>query len=121
MFFHGHFKNQPHFTTVLKTELQLLELYQSPRETLKSPFRSNVTVFSFFPHRVVFIKFVETVLVKMEAGKYTLPLHTTTEKLQLHLKRYNTQNHQKIKLCGSLTTKDLKKQHLSRWVGEAKS
>ena len=35
---------------------------------------------------------------------------------QLYLKNDNTQSHQKIKLYGSLTTKDLKKTHSSRWV-----
>ena len=38
-------------------------------------------------------------------------------KLQASLKTYNTQNYQKIELYGSLTTKDLKKSHSSRWVG----
>ena len=39
------------------------------------------------------------------------------EELQLNLKTSNTQNCQKIELCGSPTTKDLKKQHSSRPVG----
>ena len=38
------------------------------------------------------------------------------EELQLNLKTSNTQNCQKIQLHGSLTTKDLKKPHSSRWV-----
>ena len=36
--------------------------------------------------------------------------------LQLDLKTNITHNHQKIKPYGSLTTKDLKKPHSSRWV-----
>ena len=47
-------------------------------------------------------------------GRYTLLPHVTAKELQLNL---NAQNCQKIKVYGSLTTKDLKKPHLSRWVG----
>ena len=39
------------------------------------------------------------------------------KKLQLDLKTNDTQNHQKIELYGSPTTKDLKKPHSSRQVG----
>ena len=38
---------------------------------------------------------------------------------QLLLRVKNNQNHQKIKLYGSLTTEDLKKSHSSRLVGGA--
>ena len=41
------------------------------------------------------------------------------KKLQLDYKTDTTQNCQKIELYGSLTAKDLKKPHLSRWVGGA--
>ena len=44
------------------------------------------------------------------------PPCTTQKKLQLHLKISNTQNHQKIELYGSPTTKYLKKPHSSRRV-----
>ena len=50
-------------------------------------------------------------------------LHLLTQlrkELQLNLKTNNTQNCQKIKLYGSLTTKDLKKPHSSRRVGGEK-
>ena len=50
-------------------------------------------------------------------SKQSLPLHTTTEKLQLDYKTSITHNHQKIKMYGSLTTKELKKSHSSRRVG----
>ena len=39
------------------------------------------------------------------------------QKLQLNYKTPITQNSQKIELYGSLTTKELKKSHLSRQVG----
>ena len=39
------------------------------------------------------------------------------QKLQLDYKTTITQNHQKIELYGSSTTKELKKSHSSRWVG----
>ena len=38
------------------------------------------------------------------------------KKLQPDFKINNTENHQKIKLFGSPTIKDLKKPHPSRWV-----
>ena len=41
--------------------------------------------------------------------------------LQLTLNTNNIQNCQKIKLYGSLTTKDLKKTHSSRWVGRVET
>ena len=40
------------------------------------------------------------------------------QKLQLNYKTTITQTCQKIKLCESPTTKELKKSHSSRWVGE---
>ena len=39
------------------------------------------------------------------------------QKLQLDYKTTITQNHQKIELYGSSTTKELKKSYSSRWVG----
>ena len=48
---------------------------------------------------------------------YILPPHTTKRRTTTNLK--NNQNHQKIKLYGSLTTKQLKKKHSSRLVGGA--
>ena len=48
-------------------------------------------------------------------GRYTLPPRTT-ERTTTNLKTKNNQNCQKIKLYGSLTTKELKK-HSSRLVG----
>ena len=47
-------------------------------------------------------------------GKHVLLPHTTIGKLQLYLKTNTTQNHQKIELYGSPTTKDLKKPQSSR-------
>ena len=41
------------------------------------------------------------------------------EKSQLGYKTNTTQNHQKIELYGSQTTKELKKPHSSRWVRQA--
>ena len=43
------------------------------------------------------------------------------KKLQLDLKTNNTENHQKTELYGNPTTKDLKKPHSSRQVGEAET
>ena len=40
------------------------------------------------------------------------------QKLQLNSKTTITQSYQKIKLYGSLTTRELKKSHSSRQVGE---
>ena len=53
------------------------------------------------------------------AGRHASPPLTTTKELQLNLKTNNTQNSQKIELCGSQTTEDLKKPQSSRWVGGA--
>ena len=41
------------------------------------------------------------------------------QKLQLNYKTTITQNHQKIELYGSSTTKELKKSSSFRWVGGA--
>ena len=49
---------------------------------------------------------------------YTVPPHTTKRRTT-NLKTKNNQNCQKIKLYGTLTTKELKKKHLSRTVGGA--
>ena len=43
------------------------------------------------------------------------------KKLQLNYKTESTQKCQKIELYGSPTTKELKKSHSSRWVGEAET
>ena len=51
-------------------------------------------------------------------GRYTVPAHTTKRRTT-NLKTKNNQNCQKIKLCGSLTTKEIKKTHSSRPVGGA--
>ena len=47
--------------------------------------------------------------------------HTTKTRTTTNLKTKSNQNRQKIKLYGSLTTKELKKKHLSRPVGEAET
>ena len=52
-----------------------------------------------------------------DVGRHALPPHATTRIITTTLKTKNTQNYQKIKLYGSLTTKDSKKPHSSRWVG----
>ena len=52
-------------------------------------------------------------------GRYTVPLHTTKRRTPTNLKTNNNQNCHKIKLYGSLTTKELKKKHSSRLVGRA--
>ena len=60
--------------------------------------------------------------VKMEAWVDTLCLLAQPQReLQLYLKTNNNQNCQKIKLYGSLTTKDLKKPHSPRRAGGAES
>ena len=51
-------------------------------------------------------------------GRYTLPPQTTKRRTT-NLKTKNNQTCQKIELYGSLTTKELKKKHLFRLVGEA--
>ena len=43
--------------------------------------------------------------------------HTTKRRITTNLKTVNNQNYQKIKLHGTLTTKELKKKHSSRLVG----
>ena len=50
-------------------------------------------------------------------SKHSLPPHTTTAKITTKLQNNYHPNHQKIKLYGSPTTKELKKSHPSRWVG----
>ena len=50
-------------------------------------------------------------------GRYALHPHTTKRRTTTNLKGKNNQNCQKIKLYGSLTTKELKKKHSSRQVG----
>ena len=50
-------------------------------------------------------------------GRYPVPPHTTKRRTTTNLKIRNNQNCQKIKLYGSLTTKELKKKHSSRLVG----
>ena len=52
------------------------------------------------------------------AGGHTVPPHTT-ERTTTNLKTKNNQNGQKIKLYGSLATKELKKKHSSRLAGRA--
>ena len=46
-----------------------------------------------------------------------MPPHTTKRKTKTYLRTKNSQNCQKIKLYGSLTTKLLKKKHSFRLVG----
>ena len=50
-------------------------------------------------------------------GRYALLPCTTKRRTTTNLKTKSNQNCQKIKLCGSLTTKELKKKHSSRLVG----
>ena len=50
-------------------------------------------------------------------GRYTLPPRTNKRRTTTNLKTKNIQNCQKIKLYGSLTTKELKKKHSFRMVG----
>ena len=50
-------------------------------------------------------------------GRYTLPCPTTKRRTTKNLNTKNNQNCQKIKLCGSQTTKELKKKHTFRLVG----
>ena len=54
-------------------------------------------------------------------GKHASPLRTTIAKKYNVYKTNITQNCQKIKLYGSPTTKDLKKPHSSRRVGEVET
>ena len=53
-------------------------------------------------------------------GRHNLPSCTTKRKTT-NLKTKNNENCQKIKLYGSLTTKELKKKHSSRPVGGAEA
>ena len=53
-------------------------------------------------------------------GKHSSPPCTTTAKITTKLQN-NYQNCQKIKLYGSLTTKELTKSHLSRQAGGAEA
>ena len=55
----------------------------------------------------------------MEAYVDTLRLLTHHKKDNNNLKTKNNQNWQKFELYGSPTTKEIKKKHLSRPVGEA--
>ena len=50
-------------------------------------------------------------------GRYTSLLHAAKRRILTNLKTKNNQSCQKIKLYGSLTTKELKKKHSSRLVG----
>ena len=54
-------------------------------------------------------------------GRYTLPPHTIKRRTTTSLKTKNNQNCQKIKLYGSLTTKELKKKYSLRLVGGIKT
>ena len=51
-------------------------------------------------------------------GRHTVPPHTTKRRTTTNLKTTNNQNLQKIELYGSPTTKELKKKHSSRPVGD---
>ena len=51
--------------------------------------------------------------------KHGSPTCTTTAKLQLNYRTNITQKCQEIELYGSMTTKELKKPHSSRQVGDA--
>ena len=53
-------------------------------------------------------------------GRHTSPPHITTKRIATKSQN-NTQNCQKIKLYGSLTTKDLKKPNSSKQVGGAET
>ena len=48
-----------------------------------------------------------------------MPPHTTTAKVTTRLQNKYHPETSEIELYGSPTTKDLKKPHSSRWVGEA--
>ena len=54
-------------------------------------------------------------------GRYASLPCTTKRRTTTNLKTKNNQNCQKIKLYGSLTTKELKKKHSSRLVGGAET
>ena len=51
-------------------------------------------------------------------GRYIVPRYTTKRRTT-NLKTKTNLNYQKIELCGSPTTKELKKKHPSRLVGGA--
>ena len=53
--------------------------------------------------------------------RYALLPHTTKRGTTTNLKTKNNQNCQKIELCGSLKTKELKKKHSPRLVEEAET
>ena len=50
-------------------------------------------------------------------GRHVALPCTTIRRIATNLKTRNTQNYQKIKLYGNLTTRELKKSYSSRWVG----
>ena len=50
-------------------------------------------------------------------GRYSFLPHATKRRITTNLKTKNNQNCQKIEQCRSLTTKELKKKHSSRFVG----
>ena len=54
-------------------------------------------------------------------GIYTLPSRTIQRRTTTNLKTKNNQNCQKVKLYGSLTTKELKKKHSLRLIGEVET
>ena len=54
-------------------------------------------------------------------GRYPVPPHTTKRRTTTNLKTKINQNCEKIKLYGSVTTKELKKKHSSRPVGGAEA
>ena len=54
-------------------------------------------------------------------GRHTVPPHTTKRRTTTNLKTKPKHNCQKIKLYGSLTTKELKKKHSPRRVGGAET
>ena len=52
-------------------------------------------------------------------GRHTVPLCTTKRRTITNLKQKITRTARKSKLYGSLTNKEIKKKHSSRWVGGA--
>ena len=52
-------------------------------------------------------------------GRHTVPPHSTKRRTTTNLNTKNNHNCQKIKLYGSLTTKELNKKHSSRLVERA--
>ena len=57
--------------------------------------------------------------MEVQVNMLRSPPWETQKEIQLDLKTNNTQNWQKTKLYGNLTTEDLKKPHSSRQVGRA--